>query len=228
MIERKILIANNKTQSRYELISHATTLGELQDEMTARGIDFTGMTFTEGISKIQLNSRDSQLPTNVMFKGQPTNALVMLLTNTTKNISSGAMDRKEAYRLIKEMGLQDIIQEGEGQNYTRVKTDILEEYINDQIGDDLDEEVDAATEAVEEAKTTETKEEFKLPDVKTAPHPEAVEWYYMGLKAMLKSNLLYADDIAVIADLTTELYKRLKEGEPKISDADIDNMLANI
>ena len=225
-MERKILIANNKTQSRYELISHATTLGELQDEMTARGIDFTGMTFTEGISKIQLNSRDSQLPTNVMFKGQPTNDLVMLLTNTTKNISSGAMDRKEAYRLVKELNLQKVIAEAEGQNYTRVKTEVLESWINSvQNGcSDCNDIVDPDFEDAED----EEKAAPAIPDVKTAPHPEAVEWYYMGLKAMLKSNLLYADDIAVIADLTTELYKRLKEGEPKISDADIDNMLANI
>jgi hypothetical protein len=167
-----------------------------------------------------------------MFKGQPTDDLIMLLTNTTKQIASGAIDRKEAYRLIKEYNLQDAILEGEGQNYTRVKTDVLESYINNELGEELEEKLNAATEALEEAKkevcNCHCKEESKLPDVKTAPHPEAVEWFYMGLKAMLKSNLLYTDDLAVIADLVTELYKRLVEEKPQISDDDIDDLIASI
>ena len=229
MNERTIKIANTKTQQRYTIQTSATTLGELQDQMSAQGIDFAGMSFTEGLSKTQLIGRDSLLPTNVMYKGQPTNDLVMLLTNTTKNIASGAISRKEAYRLVKEMNLQDVIAEGEGKNYTLVKTDILEEYINDNDG--FNEKLEAFTNAVEQTKEVAeetTKVENPLPDIKTAPHPEAVEWYYMGLKAMLKNHLLYTDDIAVIADLTTELYKKLKEEEPKISDADIDDIIASI
>jgi len=226
MENRTIQIANTKTQRRYSITTNATTLGELQDVLTAKGIDFTGMSFTEGISKTQLLTRDSLLPTNVMYKGQPTNNLVMLLTNTTKNIASGAMDRKEAYRLIKELNLQDAIAEGEGQNYTRCKTEVLESWINTATNGTDDDIDDADFEEEEEAPST--PQESALPDVKTAPHPETVEWFYMGLKAMLKSNLLYADDIAVIADLTTELYKRLKEAEPIISDDDIDAMIANM
>lgn len=226
-MERTIKIANTKTQQRYTIQTSATTLGELQDQMSAQGIDFAGMSFTEGLSKTQLIGRDSLLPTNVMYKGQPTNDLVMLLTNTTKNIASGAISRKEAYRLIKEMNLQDVISEGEGKNYTLVKTDILEDYINDELGEEFDKKLDATTEVLEEAKKA-PKVENPLPDIKSAPHPEAVEWYYMGLKAMLKSHLLYTDDIAVIADLTTELYKRMKESEPKITDSDIDDMIASI
>jgi hypothetical protein len=229
MNERTIKIANTKTQQRYTIQTSATTLGELQDQMSAQGIDFAGMSFTEGLSKTQLIGRDSLLPTNVMYKGQPTNDLVMLLTNTTKNIASGAISRKEAFRLVKEMNLQDVIAEGEGKNYTLVKTDILEEYINDNDG--FNEKLETITNAAEQAKEVAeeaTKVENPLPDIKTAPHPEAVEWYYMGLKAMLKSHLLYTEDIAVIADLTTELYKRMKESEPKITDSDIDDMIASI
>lgn len=224
MENRIIQIANTKTQKRYAIETAAVTLGELMDQMTAQGIDFTGMTFTEGITKTQLLSRDSALPTNVIYKGQPTNNLVMLLTNTSKNIASGAIDRKEAYRLIKELGLQEAIAEGEGQNYTRVKTDVLESWINcAQNGCDNIMEPDEAILEPEPVKS-----ETKIPDVKTAPHADTVEWFYMGLKAMLKSSLLYVDDIAVIADLTTELYKRLKEVQPQISDEDIDNMIASL
>jgi hypothetical protein len=107
-----------------------------------------------------------------------------------------------------------------------VKTDTLEDYINDYLtttdptaSDDTEPETEVEEEAAPES---------KLPDVKTAPHPEAVEWFYMGLKAMLKSNLLYTDDLAVIADLTTELYKRLIEEKPQISDDDIDDLIASI
>ena len=127
------------------------------------------------------------------------------------------------------MNLQDVIAEGEGKNYTLVKTDILEEYINDNDG--FNEKLEAFTNAAEQTKEVAeetTKVENPLPDIKTAPHPEAVEWYYMGLKAMLKNHLLYTDDIAVIADLTTELYKKLKEEEPKITDSDIDDIIASI
>lgn len=184
------------------------------------------MTFTEGLSKTQLLNRDSLLPTNVMFKGQPTNNLVILLTNTTKNIASGVIDRKEAYRLVKEMGLQEAINEGEGINWTRCKTEVLESWIDSAANGPEERMPDVIEEPAAEPESKEP--ETKVPDVKTAPHPEAVEWYYMGLKAMVKSNLLYTDDIAVIAGLTTELYKRLKEEQPKISDRDIDKIIANL
>ena len=93
MNERKILVANSKTQQRTELQSAATTLGELKAELTAAGIDYSGMTFTEGFSKTQLLSDDSLLPTNVTHRGQVTNDLVILLTNTTKKIASGMEER---------------------------------------------------------------------------------------------------------------------------------------
>jgi hypothetical protein len=227
MENRVIQIANTKTQRRYAINTSATTLGELQDEMTAQGIDFTGMTFTEGISKTQLLNRESLLPTNVMYKGQPTNNLVMLLTNTTKQISSGAMDRKEAYRLIKEMNLQDVIAEGEGQNYTRCKTDVLEEYINDNNGFDANETSEITEEAPETIEEQEKPEPI-IPNVKTAPHADLVELVYLGVKYLTRTHNMVADDVAVIADLTTDLYKRLKESQPKISDADIDDMIAGI
>jgi hypothetical protein len=119
------------------------------------------------------------------------------------------------------MNLQDAINEGEGVNWTRCKTDVLESWINASRNGTKETEM---PEVIEEPDAPEDK----IPDVKTAPHPEAVEWFYMGLKAMLKSNLLYTDDLAVIADLTTELYKRLVEEKPQISDDDIDDLIASI
>lgn len=124
-MEREILIANTKTQKRSKITTSATTLGELKADLRAAGIDYSNMTFTEGISKTQLLNDATQLPQNVMYKGQPTNNLVILLTNTKKNISSGTMTRKEAYQAIKDNNLQDAVKEEFGRNFTQVPTSDL-------------------------------------------------------------------------------------------------------
>ena len=124
-MEREILIANTKTQKRSKITTSATTLGELKADLQAAGIDYSNMTFTEGISKTQLLNDATQLPQNVMYKGQPTNNLVILLTNTKKNISSGTMTRKEAYQAIKDNNLQDAVKEKFGRNFTQVPTSDL-------------------------------------------------------------------------------------------------------
>lgn len=121
-MEREILIANTKTQKRSKITTSATTLGELKTDLRAAGIDFSGMTFTEGISKTQLLSDDTQLPQNVIYKGQPTNNLVILLTNTKKNITSGVLSRKEAYNLIKQNSLENAVKTKFGRNFTQVPT----------------------------------------------------------------------------------------------------------
>ncbi len=124
-MEREILIANTKTQKRSKVTTGATTLGELKTDLRAAGIDYSGMTFTEGISKTQLLNDATQLPQNVMYKGQPTNNLVILLTNTKKNIASGAMSRKEVYQAIKDNNLQEAVKEEFGRNFTQVPTSDL-------------------------------------------------------------------------------------------------------
>ena len=124
-MEREILIANTKTQKRSKVTTSATTLGELKADLQAAGIDYHGMTFTEGISKTQLLDDATQLPQNVMYKGQPTNNLVILLTNTKKNIASGTMSRKEVYQAIKDNNLQDAVKEEFGRNFTQVPTSDL-------------------------------------------------------------------------------------------------------
>ena len=124
-MEREILIANTKTQKRSKVTTSAVTLGELKADLQAAGIEYGGMTFTEGISKTQLLDDATQLPQNVMYKGQPTNNLVILLTNTRKNISSGTMTRKEAYQAIRDNNLQDAVKEEFGRNFTQVPTSDL-------------------------------------------------------------------------------------------------------
>lgn len=129
MENREILVANTRTQRRDKIITNATTLGELKSALTSAGIDFSDMTFTEGISKTQLLDDATQLPQNVMYKGNPTNNLVILLTNTKKNIASGTMSRQEAYAAIKKHNLQDEIKEVFGRNFTQVATEALETFL---------------------------------------------------------------------------------------------------
>lgn len=132
-MEREILIANTKTQKRSKITTSATTLGELKTDLRAAGIDFSNMTFTEGISKTQLLNDDTQLPQNVMYKGQPTNNLVILLTNTKKNIASGVLSRKEAYNLIKQNSLENAVKIEFGRNFTQVPTLDLIKFIETNV-----------------------------------------------------------------------------------------------
>lgn len=126
MESREIMVANTKTQKRFKIMSAATTLGELKHDLDAQNIDYSGMSFTEGIANVQLNDDSSLLPTNLNYKGHITNSLVILLTNSTKNIASGTMSRKEAYALIKgNAELQKAILDTYGRNYTQVSTDNL-------------------------------------------------------------------------------------------------------
>ena len=166
-MEREILIANTKTQKRSKVTTSATTLGELKADLRAAGIDYNGMTFTEGISKTQLLDDATQLPQNVMYKGQPTNNLVILLTNTKKNIASGTMSRKEVYQAIKDNNLQDAVKEEFGRNFTQVPTSDLLVFLaqdgNVKVSDALDEEPkdtddnDIIDPEFEEKETTDTE-----------------------------------------------------------------------
>lgn len=172
-MEREILIANTKTQKRSKVTTSATTLGELKADLRAASIDYNGMTFTEGISKTQLLDDATQLPQNVMYKGQPTNNLVILLTNTKKNIASGTMSRKEVYQAIKDNNLQDAVKEEFGRNFTQVPTSDLLVFLaqdgNAEVTETLDdkptdtENNDIITPEVKEEETPDTEDE-DLPD----------------------------------------------------------------
>lgn len=252
MEKREILIANNRDQSKYRIVTDATTLGELQDVIARNEgvykmigqswvsnpspINISGLTFTEGITKTQLLTRDSALPTNVQFKGQTTNNLVMLLTNTTKQIRSGAypINRKDFGSYIKQNNLGEAIKQEFGDNWTRVSTDKLIGFFASQESNNTSSDKDAINEVREELKDQEKVKEVvntpekKLPDVKSAPHAATVEWFYDGIKKMASDNLFYAEDVVVLADLTAELAARLMEAKPKITTSDMDDMMRSI
>ena len=124
METRKITVVQTKNQKKSVIMSAATTLAELKSDLRANGIDYDGMTFFEGTSKVELKNDASVLPHDVPYKGIVTNELVFMLTNTNKKIRSGAatMSRAEAYSAIKSMGLQDACVKKFGKNFTMCKT----------------------------------------------------------------------------------------------------------
>lgn len=122
MEARKIVVVQTKNQKKSVIMSAATTLAELKSDLRANGIDYDGMTFFEGTSKVELKNDASVLPHDVPYKGTITNELVFMLTNTNKKIRSGAMSRMEAYSAIKSMGLQGACVDKFGKNFTMCKT----------------------------------------------------------------------------------------------------------
>ena len=121
---RKITVVQTKNQKKSVIMSAATTLAELKSDLRANDIDYDGMTFFEGTSKVELKNDASVLPHDVPYKGTITNELVFMLTNTNKKIRSGAvaMSRAEVYSAIKSMGLQDACVKKFGKNFTMCKT----------------------------------------------------------------------------------------------------------
>lgn len=225
MENREILIADTKTQKKYKFMTTATTLGELQDAMTAHGIDFSGMEFTEGITKTKLIGRDSLLPQNVMYRGVPTNNLVFLLTNTSKNIASGAetRGRKEAYEVIKGLGrdIMETIKAEYGRNYTQVPTAALWAFIDGNTNTSDEPLVDIPVEP-EEA------DDEPLPEA--TPAQRMVISVYDHIKLLANINILSPSDLEAIAEMTQELAARMKETGSRIniSDAELDSMIASL
>lgn len=122
MEARKITVVQTKNQKKSVIMSAATTLAELKSDLRANDIDYDGMTFFEGTSKVELKNDASVLPHDVPYKGIVTNELVFMLTNTNKKIRSGAVSRMEAYAEIKRRGLQGACLKKFGKNFTMCKT----------------------------------------------------------------------------------------------------------
>ena len=132
-MSRKVTVLVESTQSKVVFESNATTLGELQNELRGRQVRYdSDCVFKEATSKTILTSDESVLPSNIPWKGQITNDLVFMVTTPQKKIRSGAMDRKEVYARVKELGLQGRIQELEGKNFTQCSTAVLISYIEDR------------------------------------------------------------------------------------------------
>lgn len=164
METRKITVVSTRNQKKSVIMSAATTLAELKADLRQNGIDYDGMTFYEGTSKVELKDDASVLPHDVPYKDQTTNELVFMLTNTNKKIRSGAMSRMEAYSEIKRMGLQDACLKKFGKNFTMCKTADLIALVNEKSASKTAltapaKETPAKREEVAETKREEAKEQ---------------------------------------------------------------------
>lgn len=156
MEARKITVVSTRNQKKSVIMSAATTLAELKADLRQNGIDYDGMTFYEGTSKVELKDDASVLPHDVPYKGQTTNELVFMLTNTDKKIRSGAdMSRADAYIAIKTNGLREECVKRFGKNFTMCKTADLITLVNERSTS----KPEPATPTKEPVKETPTKKE---------------------------------------------------------------------
>ena len=132
MEARKITVVNSMSQSSKTIMSGASTLGELKDDLTANNITFNNeCSFTEGISRTALLNDDSQLPMNVTYRGNQTNELVILISATKSKISSGAFERGDLYHMIhNDVNLRLYILEQSGKNFPNISTAELNNLVN--------------------------------------------------------------------------------------------------
>lgn len=125
-MERTVTVILTNSNDKKVFTSNATTLGELKAEMDSKNIDYRGMDFMEGLTHTTMIDNSAILPSNINYKGTITNNLVFMLSNTNKNIRSGAdFNRAELYKKIKEYNLQDIILKKFNKNYTQCTSNDL-------------------------------------------------------------------------------------------------------
>ena len=209
MQERKITVVSTRNQKKSVIMSAATTLAELKADLRQNGIDYEGMTFYEGTSKVELKDDNSVLPHDVPYKGQTTNELVFMLTNTNKKIKSGAdMSRADAYAAIKANGLQEECVKRFGKNFTMCKTADLITLVNEKSA--------PAKESVKETPTKEEKvAETKKEEVKEqAGTAECVD---TKARAALSRLLTILTDNGTLEDDETEEIEDILSGKVEVA-----------
>ena len=214
MEARKITIVSTRNQKKSIIMSAATTLAELKADLRQNGIDYDGMTFYEGTSKVELKDDASVLPHDVPYKGQLTNELVFMLTNTNKKIRSGAdMSRADAYAAIKAKGLQEECVKRFGKNFTMCKTADLITLVNEKSAPAKESVKETPT---KEEKVTETKKEEVKEQAGTA---ECVD---TKARAALSRLLTILTDNGALEDDETEEIEDILGGKVEIAASEDD------
>lgn len=201
---RKITIVSTKDQKKTVIESTATTLGELKADLQHHSIDYYGMTFYEGTSKVELVDDASVLPHDVPWKGTTTNELVFLLTNPNKKIKSGAniTTRAEASAYFKANPAEaaKFRTEHEGKSWTNCSTAIILNFINTPNDNEENPSCEELTEVV---------------DVKCRAVLKKLVEYLEGEG--------YLEDFQV-TDILSEFSEDLHKNKSPYSDADIEGM----
>lgn len=169
METRKITVISTRTQNDEPQVieTNASTLGELKAVFDEKGIDYSGMSIFEGLTKVELMDDSSVLPHDINRRGIVTNDLVIMLTNTNKRIKSGMTPRNELYSKIKQYGLKEKCHEY-GKSYTVLSNEVLEKVIYDYESSqacDCKETIDAESLLVEVVKSVLTKTIKDLQDI---------------------------------------------------------------
>ena len=226
MEARKITIVSTRNQKKSIIMSAATTLAELKADLRQNGIDYDGMTFYEGTSKVELKDDTSVLPHDVPYKDQTTNELVFMLTNTNKKIRSGAdMSRADAYAAIKAKGLQEECVKRFGKNFTMCKTADLVALINEESVSKT-----ALSTPTKEEKVAETKKEEAKKQAGTAECVDTKARAALSrLLTILTDNDTLEDDEAeeiedILDDKATTSDDCKPSSESSYSDDEIDRM----
>ena len=209
MEARKITVVQTKNQKKSVIMSAATTLAELKSDLRANGIDYDGMTFFEGTSKVELKNDASVLPHDVPYKGTVTNELVFMLTNTNKKIRSGAMSRMEAYAEIKRLGLQDVCVKKFGKNFTMCKTADLIALVQSN---------SALKPAPKAEAKAETKKEEKV-ETPVSPTSNGGECVDAVARAAISKLVEILEDNGTIEDYEKEEVIGILGGKVAVSDA---------
>lgn len=132
MESRIITILKNAGTEKVTIETGAETLGELQQEMTRKGISYLGLAFYEAISHTTLEDTSAQLPKNLTYKGVQTNNLVFYLSEKNKKIDSGSYRTEVIYPKFKDLlkeypEVKDLLT----CSYTNTPTATLENILND-------------------------------------------------------------------------------------------------
>lgn len=79
------------------------TLADVKTLLDNKGINYSNMDFLEGVSKVRLMVDDTVLPSNIPYKGNTTNDLVILMTMKNQKISSGVCSEDDNYETLKKI-----------------------------------------------------------------------------------------------------------------------------
>ena len=186
MESRKITVLVEATQKKYVLMSSATKLSELKEELAQKGVTTNDSdSFKESRSKSILTSPESVLPTNIPWKGGITNELVFMVSKAERKIKLGMKSRNEIVALIKSYGLLDEVKKKTGKNYTNVSTAVLSEIV-----DKYELKARAKVKDVPTPKSAPNVEKASKKSVKSAPSCDCAVKFKKAVDSLYKENLI--------------------------------------
>lgn len=124
---RKITVASNSMEP-ITFESNSTTLAELKNDLRSRNINFSDMSFKEGVTRTTLTDDSSVLPTT-KADGSVIDELFIMMSGATKKIRSGSV-RTDLYAIIKEILKKNPSLKSELGNYTCKSNDEIKKFVD--------------------------------------------------------------------------------------------------